>query len=165
MRYANEGSEYRSWRTGLFSLFHFHHYYLPIFLLFSLDPALLCLYSKWTLPWCNCIFFLSLFSMPLLLEIMNSSWQPDVPGLCPLCQIADCTGPLNNVDNFNIFWNCEDRFKCAGVYPNITGCRLLCDNLHHALGMPYKNKNAQINVKANMYRYTAVAETRQMLLL
>lgn len=58
---CQEGSqEYRSWRTGLFDLFHCHQCYLSIFQLLSMDPASICLCSSWSLPWCICIIFLML---------------------------------------------------------------------------------------------------------
>lgn len=49
------------------------------------------------------------------------------------------THGINFIDNFNIFWNCKDRFRPDGVNPNITGCRLLGANLRHALGKLYQN--------------------------
>ncbi|KAL7394085.1 hypothetical protein ABVT39_020320 [Epinephelus coioides] len=57
------------------------------------------------------------------------------------------THGIKFIDNFNIFWNCKDRFQRDGIHPNITGCRLLGANLRHALGMPYQNKNGQIRAK------------------
>ncbi|KAL7386858.1 hypothetical protein ABVT39_014914 [Epinephelus coioides] len=53
------------------------------------------------------------------------------------------THGIKFIDNFNVFWNCKDRFQRDGIHPNITGCRLLGANLRHALGMPYQNKNGQ----------------------
>lgn len=39
------------------------------------------------------------------------------------------------IDNFNIFWNCKDRFQHYGFHPNIPGSRLPGANLSHVLGM------------------------------
>ncbi|KAL7374885.1 hypothetical protein ABVT39_008540 [Epinephelus coioides] len=57
------------------------------------------------------------------------------------------THGIKFIENFNIFWNCKDRFQRDGIHPNITGCRLLGANLRHALGKPYQNKNGQIRAK------------------
>ncbi|KAL7394631.1 hypothetical protein ABVT39_000923 [Epinephelus coioides] len=59
------------------------------------------------------------------------------------------THGIKFIDNFNIFWNCKDRFQHDGIHPNTTGCRLLGANLRHALGRPYQNKNGQIRAKDN----------------
>ena len=37
------------------------------------------------------------------------------------------------IDNFNVFWNCADRFKADGLHPNRRGSRLLTANISHAL--------------------------------
>ncbi|KAL7397468.1 hypothetical protein ABVT39_022517 [Epinephelus coioides] len=65
------------------------------------------------------------------------------------------THGIKFIDNFNIFWNCKDRFQRDGIHPNIIGCRLLGANLHHALGRPYQNKNGQIRAKDKYVRQTA----------
>lgn len=44
------------------------------------------------------------------------------------------------IDNFNIFWNCKDRFRSDGVHPNITGCRLLGANICNDIGKLFPNK-------------------------
>lgn len=40
---------------------------------------------------------------------------------------------LRFIDNFNVFWNCADRFQPDGFHPNRLGSRLLAANLCHAL--------------------------------
>lgn len=40
---------------------------------------------------------------------------------------------LRFIDNFNVFWNCADRFHYNGLLPNRFGTRMLAANIHHAL--------------------------------
>jgi len=47
------------------------------------------------------------------------------------------------IDNFNVFWNCKDRFRLDGVHPNVMGCRLLGANIRHDAGMPLSNKTSK----------------------
>ena len=40
---------------------------------------------------------------------------------------------LRFIDNFNVFWNCADRFQGDGLHPNRRGSRLLTANISHVL--------------------------------
>lgn len=64
-----------------------------------------------------------------------------------LLTLASLNHDIKFIDNFNIFFNCKDRFKPDGDHPNFTGSRLLGTNLYHALGMPYQNKTVWISAK------------------
>lgn len=124
------------------SLFHCHCYYLFIFLLLSLEPVLHCIVSGPCLDaTAFCLF--NLFCFWRLFKFIL--WgKPDVPGLCHLCQVTDFTGPWNKV------WQFQHLFKSDGVNLNITGWRLLGDNLL-LFECKYKNTNGEMSVKSNIH--------------
>ena len=43
------------------------------------------------------------------------------------------TRSMRFIDNFNVFWNCADRFQADGLHPNHRGSRLLTANIDHGL--------------------------------
>ena len=45
------------------------------------------------------------------------------------------------IDNFNVFWNCADRFQADGLHPNRRGSRLLTANIRHALLITSNSEN------------------------
>ena len=67
---------------------------------------------------------------------------------------ACITHGIKFIDNFNIFWNCTERFRPDGVHPNRTGCRLLGAHLRHAVGTANPNMTVQIRVKDTASRQT-----------
>lgn len=51
---------------------------------------------------------------------------------------------LRFIDNFNVFWNCADRFQSDGLHPNRRGSTLLSANINHALGATSSGQNRDL---------------------
>lgn len=76
---------------------------------------------------------------PLLRQIQQESSLHHLNSDCKTVMIhltAHLTHEIKCVDNFNIFFNCKDRFKPDGVHPNIAGSKLLSTHLHHTVPSP-----------------------------